>query len=263
MRGRVFSVADTMNAASVAIVNEAFVSKYMLGMRPIGARIRGAGWNGTRWARWAQIVGVVGDERDNLAAPPYPEYYIPMAQAPSAYTSAIVYAPNVDSSVISREMKGAFAATLPTVQPPNTFTVAQLVADGTAQTRFAALLLLVLALVALALALSGVFGVVSFSVTQRSREFGVRIALGASTRQILGDVFRRTFATTAIGAAIGLAIAALAAHAIASELGAVSPFDPVTFASVVALIFLSAALASLQPALRATRVQPVEALRYE
>jgi putative ABC transport system permease protein len=263
MRGRVFTVADTMNAAPVAIVNEAFVSKYMLGMSPIGARIRGAGWNGTRWARWAQIVGVVGDERDNLAAPPYPEYYIPMAQAPAAYTSAIVYAPNVDPSVISREMKGAFAATLPTVQPPNTFTVAQLVADRTAQTRFATLLLLVLALIALALALSGIFGVVSSSVTQRSREFGVRIALGASTRQILGDVFRRTFATTAIGTAVGLVIAALAAHAIASQLGAVSPFDPVTFASVVALIFLSAALASLHPAVRATRVQPAEALRYE
>jgi predicted permease len=263
VHGRVFSLADTMSAAPVAIVNQAFASRYMLGMSPLGARIRGAGWNGTRWERWAQIVGVVGNERDNLVAPPYPEYYIPMAQAPAAYTSAIVYAPDTDSAVISREMKGAFAATMPAVQPPTTFTVAQLVADRTAQTRFAALLLLVLALIALALALSGIFGVVSFSVTQRTREFGVRIALGASTWQILGDVFRRTFATTAIGVAIGLAIAVLAARAIASQLGGVSPFDPLTLASVVALIFLSAALASLHPAVRATRVQPVDALRYE
>ncbi|MGB6986296.1 MAG: ABC transporter permease [Candidatus Aquilonibacter sp.] len=265
MRGRVFTLADTMNGAPVAIVNEAFVNKYLQGTSPIGARIRGAAWTGTavRKAGWAQIVGVVGDERDNLAAPPYPEFYIPMAQAPAAYTCAIVYAPTVDSSVISREMKGAFAATLPSVQPPNTFTVRQLVASRTAQARFATLLLLTLACIALALALSGIFGVVSFSVTQRSREFGVRMALGATEPAVLADVLRRTLVTTAIGVAIGLVIAALAARAIASQLGSLSPFDPMTFGVVVLLIFCSATLASLHPALRATRVQPVDALRYE
>ena len=90
MRGRAFALADTMNAAPVAIVNQAFANKYLQGMSAIGTRIRGAAWTGTRWA---QIVGVVGDERDNLAAPPYPEFYIPMAQAPAAYTSAIVMRP--------------------------------------------------------------------------------------------------------------------------------------------------------------------------
>ena len=260
VRGRVFSPADTMNAAPVAIVNEAFVNKYLQGMSPIGTRIRGAAWTGTGWA---QIVGVVGDERDDLTAPPYPEFYVPMAQAPAAFTSAIVYAPDIEPSVISREMQGAFAATLPTVQPPNTFTVPHLVANRTAQARFATLLLLTLACVALALALSGIFGVVSFSVTQRSREFGVRMALGATEPAVLADVLRRTFVTTAIGVAIGLVIAALAARAIASQLGSISPFDPMTFGVVVLLIFCSALLASLHPALRATRIQPVEALRYE
>jgi putative ABC transport system permease protein len=251
-----------MASTPVAIVNETFVKRFLQGTNPIGTRIQTLGWNGSK-TQWATIVGIVRDERDSLVRPPYPEFFVPITQAPAAYTCALVYAPGIDPAVIGREMQGAFKATLPVVQPPRTYTVAQLVAEHTWQARFATILLGALAFIALALALSGIFGVVSFSVTQRSREFGVRIALGASTRQILGDVFRRTFATTAIGAAIGLVIAALAAHAIASQLGAVSPFDPVTFASVVALIFLSAALASLHPAVRAMRVQPVEALRYE
>jgi putative ABC transport system permease protein len=100
-------------------------------------------------------------------------------------------------------------------------------------------------------------------VTQRSREFGVRMALGATEPAVLADVLRRTLVTTAVGVAIGLVIAALAAHAIASQLGSISPFDPMTFGVVVLLIFGSAILASLHPALRATRIQPVDALRYE
>lgn len=260
LRGRSFTPADTTNSELVAIVNEAFVNKYLAGTSPIGTRIHIPSWEKNRWA---QIVGVVGDERDDIAAPPYPEFYIPMAQDPAAYTSAIVYAPGVDPAVISREVQSAFAATLPTVQPPTTFTMPQLVANKTAQTRFATLLLLVLAVIALALALSGIYGVVSFSVTQRSREFGLRMALGGTARTILGDVLRRALVTTVVGAVIGLVIAALAARAIASQLGAVSPFDPMTFGIVVGLVFLSAMFASLQPALRATHVQPVEALRYE
>ncbi|HTV93026.1 MAG TPA: ADOP family duplicated permease [Verrucomicrobiae bacterium] len=262
VRGRVFDSGDTMGSVPVAIVNESFAQRYLQGMNPIGVRILTLGWNGTPTS-WSTIVGVVGDERDDIAQPPFPEFFVPMVQGPTAYTSALVYAPDVDAAVIEREMTGAFAAALPTVEPPSMSTVAQLVANHTAQERFATILLATLACIALALALSGIFGVVSFSVTQRSREFGVRMALGATEPAVLADVLRRTFATTAIGVAIGLVIAALAARAIASQLGSVSPFDPVTFGVVVLLIFCSAMLASLQPALRATRVEPVEALRYE
>ena len=262
LRGRVFDSGDTMGSAPVAIVNEAFAQRYLQGMNPIGVRIRSQGWNDTP-TTWSTIVGVVGDERDKIAQPPYPEFFVPMAQGPTAYTSALVYAPDVDAAVIAREIKGAFAGALPTVQPPDMNTVAQLVADHTAQERFATILLATLACIALALALSGIFGVVSFSVTQRSREFGVRMALGATEPAVLADVLRRTLATTAVGTAIGLVIAAISARAIAPQLGTVSPFDPVTFSTVVVLVFLAAVLASLHPALRATRIQPVEALRYE
>ncbi|HTZ53796.1 MAG TPA: ABC transporter permease [Candidatus Acidoferrum sp.] len=262
LRGRVFDSTDTMGSAPVAIVNEAFAQRYLQGMNPIGVRILSQGWNDTP-TTWSTIVGVVGDERDEIAQPPFPEFFVPMAQGPTAYTSALVYAPDVDAAVIAREMQGAFAGALPTVQPPGMHTVAQLVANHTAQERFATILLATLACIALVLALSGIFGVVSFSVTQRSREFGVRMALGATEPAVLADVLRRTLVTTAMGVAIGLVIAALAARAIASQLGSISPFDPMTFGVVVLLILCSAMLASLHPALRATRVQPVDALRYE
>jgi putative ABC transport system permease protein len=262
LRGRMFDSDDTMGSASVAIVNEAFVQRYLQSVNPIGVRIQTQGWNGTPTS-WSTIVGVVGDERDTIAQPPYPGVFVPMAQGPAAYTSALVYAPAVDAAVTASEMKGAFDAALPTVQPPDTYTVAQLVAEHTAQERFATILLTTLACIALALALSGIFGVISFSVTQRKREFGVRMALGATEPAVLADVLRRTLVTTAIGVAVGVIIAAFAARAIASQLGSISPFDPLTFGVVVLLIFCSAMLASLHPALRATRIQPVEALRYE
>jgi putative ABC transport system permease protein len=152
---------------------------------------------------------------------------------------------------------------MPLSQPPDTYTMAQRVANATGQARFTAILLGALAVIALLLALAGVFGVVSFSVTQRLREFGVRIALGATSSAIVGDVLRRVFVTTAAGIAGGLILAAFAARAIASQLNTVSPFDPLTFAGVAVLIAGCSLLASLYPAWRAMRVEPAEVLRYE
>jgi len=261
VRGRAFTASDATGSAPVAIVNQAFVARILKGTDSLQARIRlqGPGSAGA----WAAIVGVVANERDSLTSAPEPEVYTPAAQASPPYLSSVVYAPRVDVAVAGREVQGAFARTMPLVQPPATYTMPQLVAIATAQARFAAILLGLLALIALLLALSGIFGVVSFSVTQRVREFGVRTALGATARDIVIDVLRRAFVTTATGVALGLVLAAIAARAIASQLGSISPFDPATFATVVVLVFLCTALASLQPAMRATRVQPAEALRYE
>jgi predicted permease len=260
--GRDISDDDTARAPAVVVVNQAFARTILAGRDPLRAKIRIAGWNGTI-AHWASVVGVVADTRLTLAEAPVPQYFVPIAQAPPIFFSAVVHATGLTAATLGRQIQDAFASELPTVAPPQTFTVEDRVALRTARVRMTATLLGLLATVALLIALAGIFGVVSFSVTQRSREFGVRIALGAGTSAILGDVLRRTLATTAIGVASGLAIAALAARAITSQLNSVSPFDPATFATVVVLIFLCAALASLQPALRATRVQPVDALRYE
>jgi putative ABC transport system permease protein len=264
--GRTFGETDTANSAPVAMVSERFARVYLHGANPLRARIR-IQTGPTQW-HWAQIVGVVPDERDGVgadfdAASLLPEFYAPLAQLPQPFFSAVVRAPGLDPAIAGREVDSAFAAAMPLTPPPPTFTIAQRIANVTQEARLMTILLGSLAAIALLLALSGIFGVVSFSVTQRSREFGVRMALGASALGILADVLRRAIATTAIGVAIGIFVAALAAHAIVAQLGAISPLDPATFMTVVALIFVCAALAALQPALRATRVQPVESLRYE
>jgi putative ABC transport system permease protein len=262
VRGRDFTSNDTAHSLPVVIVNQSFARTVLSDREAIGAKIRIAGWNGTN-AHWASVVGVVADTRLALAQAPASQYYVPLTQAPPTFFSAIVYAAGTNPAMIGREIRTVFSRVLPTLQAPDTFTFDDLAVQETMQKRAAAALVGMLALVALLIALAGVFGVVSSSVTQRSREFGVRMALGSTTRAILADVLRRTIATTAIGVAVGVVVAASAARAIASQLGSVSPFDPLIFCSVVALIFVCAALASLQPALRATRIQPVDALRYE
>jgi putative ABC transport system permease protein len=260
VRGRDFSPADTATSQRVAIVNQMFVDKYLNGVAPIGAQLILAPVKTP-----ATIVGVVSNERFALTGPQEPEYYQPIEQTGDTqpFAGAVVYAPGIAPATVGREIQRAFAAAIPLEQPPDTYTMAQRVAQATASARFVTILLGVLAVIALLLALAGIFGVVSFSVTQRSREFGVRIALGATSSAIVADVLRRAFVTTAAGIAGGLVLAAFAAHAIAAQLDAVSPFDPLTFAGVAVLIAVCSLLASLYPAWRAMRVEPAEVLRYE
>jgi predicted permease len=262
LRGRDFAESDSTHSSAVAIVNTAFVTQILDGRSPLGTRVRVAGWNGTV-ARWATIVGVVGDTRGRLDAPPLPTLYSPIAQAPASMVAAVVRGATTAPDVLGREMQGAFAASAPLLQPPDTFTMARRLEIQTRAARATATLLGVLSLIALLLALTGIFGVVSFTVTQRSREFGIRVALGARSGAVLADVLRRTLLTTAVGIGCGLVLAGLAARAVAPQLYAVSPFDPVSFVAVVALLSASACAAALQPAIRATRVDPVVALRYE
>ena len=258
VRGRGVTGADTATSQRVVVVNQEFVDKYLNGIAPIGARITVPPVHAP-----VTIVGVVSNERFFLTHPTEPEFYQPIEQAGFPYGGAVVYAPGVAPATIGREIQTAFAREMPLAQPPDTYTMAQRVASATAQARFTTILLGALAGIALLLALAGIFGVVSFSVTQRSREFGVRIALGATSSAIVADVLRRTALTTAAGIAGGLALAAIAARIIAPQLTAVSPFDPLTFAAVAVLIAICSLLASLHPAWRAMRVEPAEALRYE
>jgi putative ABC transport system permease protein len=267
LRGRAFTDADRAGSAPVAIVNERFVAKYLQGLNPIGARVGVV--RGPSSHRWTTIVGVVSNERLSITtdtfgdSPVSPELFTPLAQAPQASFSAIVHTRSGDATTVGREVQLAVAQALPSVPPVQTYTIGERIANDTVQARLTTTLLLSLGLIALLLALSGIFGVASFSVTQRVHEFGVRITHGATSTAIVADVLRRILVTTSIGVACGLILAACAASAIVAQLGTISPFDPLTFATVVALIFLTAILASLQPALRASRVEPAESLRYE
>ncbi len=262
LRGRDFTGDDTASSPPVAVVNEAFVRAYLHGSNPIGVRLHLPGWNGTKPVD-AAIVGVVGNERFRIDAPMEPKFYAPIAQSPPQFISAVVHRTTLDPAGAAREMQSVFTAVNPISEPPEITTVDDRIARETATARAAATILATLAGIAMILALSGIYGVVSFAVSQRSREFGVRLALGAGTRDLLADVLRRSLITTAIGLVCGLAIATAAASAIAPQLSSVSPFDPATFVAVLALLLACAAVAALVPALRATRVDPAVALRYE
>jgi ABC-type antimicrobial peptide transport system permease subunit len=166
-------------------------------------------------------------------------------------------------SQTGRAVRKALASVDPSLAPPSMQTYGDLIAAQSQQPRSMATLLAVLAFEALLLALSGIFGIVSYSVSQRYGEFGVRLALGARSNGILLDVLVRALRTTALGVVIGVTIAAFGAQAVSTQLYGIAPLDAATFAAAVSAIALCAVVASLLPALRAMRVDPATALRYE
>lgn len=170
---------------------------------------------------------------------------------------------NLSGGTLTAELARAMETTDPQMAAPALQSYGDLVAAATAHARSVGSLLGALACIAMLLALSGIFGVVSYSVTQRYREFGVRIALGAAARHIVLDVLGRSLAITGVGIAIGLVIATIGGRAVASQLYFLSPFDPITFMLVVALLLASAVAAAAIPAIRATRIDPAVALRCE
>jgi putative ABC transport system permease protein len=262
LRGRAFTERDSNNSQPVAIVNEDFARLYAKGGNPIGMRIRTPGWNGTRHAT-RTIVGVVANERARLEELPRPAYYVPIRQGPPDILSAIVRSTSVPAGVLGAAMRDAIVSSDPALAPPDTRTFAELIAQNSQEPRSIATLLASLALAALLLALCGIFGVVSYSVSQRYAEFGVRVALGARSSKVLGDVLARSLKITALGAAIGLCLAAIAAQALGSQLYHISPLDPATFTGVLALVALCSAVAAMLPAIRVVRIDPAASLRYE
>jgi putative ABC transport system permease protein len=262
LRGRTFSKDDTGASQRVAIVNAAFVRKYLRDRDPIGTHLRVSGWNGAQRST-PTIVGVVTNEQQRLSHPAPPMYYLPFSQVAPNVLDVVVSSDKLTTQAFDRALEGAVAQVDPQIVTPHVYTISQLIGDAASTPRSSVVLLGALAAVAFLLALSGVFGVVSFSVTQRYREFGVRRALGARARDVLGDVLRRALFVSALGIALGTTIAVVAGRAIAPQLDGVSPFDPLTFASVIALLLGCAAAAALLPALRATRVDPALALRCE
>ncbi|HEV3089912.1 MAG TPA: ADOP family duplicated permease [Candidatus Cybelea sp.] len=262
LRGRAFSENDTNASQRVALVNEAFVRRYLLDRNPIGTRLRISGWNGAR-SSTATIVGIVGNERQRLSRAAPPMYYLPLSQVAPNVVNVVAASDALSPPAFGRALDRAVAQTDPLIVTPEVYTIAQLIDEAAATPRSSVVLLGALAAVAFLLALSGVFGVVSFGVSQRYREFGVRRALGARARDVLGDVLRRALVVSSIGIALGTTIAIVAGRAIAPQLDGVSPFDPLTFVAVIALLLGCVAAAALLPAIRATRVDPSFALRYE
>jgi predicted lysophospholipase L1 biosynthesis ABC-type transport system permease subunit len=230
--------------------------RYWSGKTPLGAKV-------TINDLEAAVVGVVADvHHRGPGATPGPEMYIPFAQF-NARQTIIVLRTTGDPARIAHALRAAVREIDPSLPLANVVTMAALVEQSVAQPRFLAALLTGFSLLAAVLALVGVYGLLSFSVSRRVRELGVRMALGAGRGRVLRLVLEQSAALVGIGLAIGVAGAMVLSKLLASLLFGVRPGDPATVAAMAAGIAAAALLASLPPALRAARIDPVTALREE
>ncbi len=265
MRGRTFGARDERNATPVMIITDAFAKKYFPREDPIGRRVKiGAGEGPARASyKTREIVGVVGDIRTGkLAETPAPAYYIPLPQlmwgAP-VLTVRTAGDPKTVAPALRKVLASMDAeAPLYSVRPMEDYLALDL-----GRARFQTVLLGFFAGIALLLTAIGVYGVIAYTVTLRTREIGVRVALGASRSQVLQLVLRRGLVLTVAGIGAGVAGAAALGHLIESLLYQTPPRDPLTYVVVCVVLSAVALLASYLPALRAARVNPTVALRYE
>jgi putative ABC transport system permease protein len=262
VRGREFEERDSLSAQKVMIVNESMAKKFWGRLNVVGKRMsisRDAKGN----PEWNEIVGVVADVRDlDVQSEPEPEYYPALFQWGVGSQHLIVrtqVSPDAMADTISRRIWASF----PDQPLTNVTTLTRTIADSVGDQRMHMSLLGVFAGIGLMLALIGVYGVVSYSVAGRTKEFGVRMALGAGWAEVLRMVLWQGLRLVALGSAIGVLGALATTRVIASELYGVTPSDPWTFAGAVVLILLVGGLACWIPARRATKVDPLEALRYE
>jgi putative ABC transport system permease protein len=260
--GRLLSASDTKDAPAV-VVNEALVKKYYPNENPIGKEIY-LGAPDNRLFDHGPIVGVVSDTRDGgLGNDALPVVYMTLAMSPGvSQLSYVIRTEGNPAAVMSgaREIIRGADATVPI---RDIQTMDEILGAALAPARWSLFLLGVFAGIAVVIALLGVFGLLSYLVTQSTREFGIRIALGASPHAVRSMVVRRALALVGTGLAGGLAGAAVLTRFMNALLYDVSPTDPLTFFLVAAAMAAAALLASYLPARRATRVDPMVALRAE
>ena len=261
--GRNVGERDTLDGPAVALVNEAFVRRYFAGENPIGKRIRPSFSVTTPQPPWREIVGVVGDvKRDGLRREVKPEFYLPYQQALMA-PLAIAVRSRLSTAAAGREIEEAVHAMDPQLAVYDVHGMEQNVELSLAETRFLALLLGGFAALALILTAIGLYGLLAYSVAQRTREFGIRMALGAQTGSVLANVLRDGVTIVMGGVGIGIVAALAATRLLTSELYGTKAADPLTFATVTSLLLIVALAACYVPARRAARVDPMVALRYE
>jgi predicted permease len=262
LRGRGFTDADRADAPPVTIVSESFARRYFPDGDPLGQRLRIGGVRDDA-SPWWTIVGVAGSVRSRaLDRQPEPEIYLPFAQRASRGMSLVVRTAGEPAAVMPllRDVVGSLDPDLPVSQVA---TARELARASLASQRFLGSLLGAFAGLALLLAGVGLNGVIAFTVRQRVREIGIRLALGARPGDVLGAVLGRGLRLTAVGLAIGAGGALAAGRTLRGLLYDVSPTDPGTFAAVGVVLTATALFACYWPARRAARLDPVEALRHE
>jgi putative ABC transport system permease protein len=260
LRGRAFTPNDRAGAMPVAIINAALARRLYGSLDALGKHVVAAGSFSGPYPTLT-IVGVATDMRISYSRPPGPTVYVPFMQLPNG--GELVIRTTTGLPHASAAVSAAFQRAAPMLAHPATVTYRELLTRNAMQAQASTMLFGALALIALALAMCGVFAVSLYSVEQRTREFGIRSALGAGARSLLADVLRRAGLHCIVGIALGLSAAAVLTRFLRSQLFETSPLDPATFAGVTLVIVGCAVAASLIPAVRAARLDPVAALRYE
>ncbi len=265
LRGRTFDARDQRNSPPVMIVTQEFAKKYFPNEDPIGRRVRiGAGDGAARASyKIREIVGVVGDIRNSdLVKPPAAAYYVPLPQLMWGPPTLMVRTPG-DPKAIGGEIRKILASMDPDAPLYDVRTMEDYLALDLGRARFQTVLLGLFAAIALLLTAVGLYGVMSYTVVQRTPEIGVRMALGANKNDVLGMILARSFHMTGLGLLFGILGAVALTRLLSSLLYEVKPADPTTFIAVALLLGAVSLVASYVPAWRAARVDPMVALRYQ
>lgn len=262
LRGRLFDERDTMNAPHAAIVSESLANQKWPHEDPLGHQLEFGNMDGD--LRLLTVIGVVGEVRaDNLEHAAFPTIYVDCRQRPQATSFFnVVMRGSGDPAAMIASARQIVRELDPNV-PPKFATLDQVVSGSLQGRRFNVTLVTIFAGTALLLALAGMYGVMAYSVTRRTNEIGVRMALGADRTTIMRLVLGQGLKTGVIGAVLGIAASLATTRAITSLLFGMSAMDPITFTAVTLLLIVVALLASYFPARRASQVDPMVALRYE
>ena len=256
--GRVFSPLDSAENVRVAVINRA-MARYWDGTDPIGTRI-----STNRGDDWYTVVGIVGDVRQfGLAQETVAQIYIPLAQTPNGFAGQILVRTAGDPTAFSQVVRDAVHAVDPNQPVEGLQTLADLRTEALAAPRLTATLLAVFAGLALLVTLAGIGGVIATSVTQRTREFGLRMALGARRGTVLAMVLRQGLTLVVMGLALGIAGALAGGRVLSTYLYQTAPREPAIFAAVAGVFLVAGLVACILPARKATTVDPLIALRAE
>src|SRR6185437_1106255 len=257
LAGRAIEDDDDAHSPNVIVINHAAARRYFPATDPIGQSIR-------FWGSARRIVGVIGDEKfRGVDAPNEPALYAPLAQAPQQQATVLVRATHGDPMALVPAVRAALRSLDPQVPLFDVEPLALTVRSSIAKPRFDAVLLAAFGAVAMLLAVIGVYGVLSYTVTERMGELGVRMALGADRWSVVRLVAGMGVGLAALGVALGVGAAYAGSRLLRSMVFGVTTTDPATFAGVIAIVMVTALAASVEPALRATRADPMQALRAE
>lgn len=262
LAGRSFTDADRLGSRPVVIVSEGAARELWPDEDPVGMRMKRGDLEETD-GEWRTIVGVVADTRHRrLDIDPRPKFYEPIHQVRRTAYIAVIKTQD-DANALSGAARNILSELDPTIPVPRVATLERQIANSVAMPRFRTLLVTMLAGLAGLLAVVGIYGVMAYATAQRTAEIGVRIALGARSGDVVGDVLKRAAGIAAVGLAIGVGIALAAVRVLGTMLFETTVYDPMMFVGAGTLLGLAALTASYVPARRATRVDPVEALRAE